>query len=78
MPGKQALGDWPRFDLFVDPETLASILDRLADLAPNAEEAESRRSAAGLIRRLGRSGGREFVTGAASTGLRLAMQFLLS
>jgi hypothetical protein len=51
--GQQALGQWPLFDEISSPETLALLLERLADGAPTDEEADSLRRAAGYARTLG-------------------------
>ncbi len=37
--GLQALGEWPLFDQLASPETLAQLLERMAEEAPTVEEA---------------------------------------
>jgi hypothetical protein len=44
--GQQALGEWPLFDQIASPETLALLLERLAEEAPSDEEAKNLRRAA--------------------------------
>jgi hypothetical protein len=67
--GKQALGDWPYFDALGQPETLAAILERLAEYAPTEEEAQNYRRTATAIRALG-AGARAAITGAISATVR--------
>ena len=51
--GQQALGEWPLFDQLGSPETLALLLERLAEEAPSEEEAGNLRRAATYTRGLG-------------------------
>jgi hypothetical protein len=51
--GQQALGEWPLFDEIASPETLALLLERLAEEAPTDEEADNMRRAARYARSLG-------------------------
>jgi hypothetical protein len=48
--GQQALGEWPLFDQLASPETLALLLERLAEEAPSDEEAQNLRRAASYAR----------------------------
>jgi hypothetical protein len=50
--GYQALGEWPLFDELASPQTLALLLDRLAEEAPTREEASNFRRAARYARGL--------------------------
>jgi hypothetical protein len=50
--GYQALGEWPLFDELASPQTLALLLDRLAEEAPTREEASNFRRAAHYARGL--------------------------
>jgi hypothetical protein len=50
--GHQALGEWPLFDQLASPETLALLLERLAEEAPTNEEAGNLRRAATHVRGL--------------------------
>ena len=50
--GQQALGEWPLFDQIASPETLALLLERLAEEAPSDEEANNLRKAATYARSL--------------------------
>lgn len=43
--GKQALGEWPRFEILITPSTLARLLDKLAE-QPNLDEEQR-----GILRR---------------------------
>lgn len=47
--GYQALGEWPLFDELASPQTLALLLERLADEAPTREEASNFRRAARYV-----------------------------
>jgi hypothetical protein len=51
--GQQALGQWPLFDEITSPETLALLLERLAEEAPSDEEASNLRRAAEYARTVG-------------------------
>lgn len=51
--GKQVVGAWPSFDVLGQPGELAAVLERLAELAPTAEEASNLRRAAKAIRKHG-------------------------
>lgn len=70
--GQQALGQWPLFDRVASPETLALLLERLAEEAATDEEAESLRRAAGYARRLGATALRAALTAATSQLVRAA------
>jgi len=48
--GEQALGEWPLFDQLASPDTLALLLERLAEEAPSDEEARNLRRAASYAR----------------------------
>jgi hypothetical protein len=50
--GYQALGEWPVFDELASPQTLALLLERLAEDAPTREEASNFRRAARYARGL--------------------------
>lgn len=65
--GQQALGEWPLFDTIASPETLALLLERLAEEAPTDEEADNMRRAATYVRKLGGPALQAFVTGAMAT-----------
>lgn len=47
--GRQVVA-WPSFDALGQPGELAAVLDRLAELAPTAEEASNLRKAAEAVR----------------------------
>lgn len=64
--GHQALGEWPLFDEISSPETLALLLERLAEEAPTEEEATNLRRAARYARSLGAASLRAVVIGALS------------
>jgi len=68
--GQQALGEWPLFDTIVSPETLALMLERLAEEAPTDEEAGSLRLAAAYVRTLSGATLRAFVSQAMSAAIR--------
>ena len=53
--GQQALGEWPLFDQLASPQTLALLLERLAEEAPTDEEARNLRRAASYMRGLAAS-----------------------
>jgi hypothetical protein len=65
--GQQALGEWPLFDTIASPETLALMLERLAEEAPTDEEADNLRRAANYVRTLSVPALRAFATGAIAT-----------
>ncbi len=65
--GQQALGEWPLFDTIASPETMALMLERLAEEAPSDEEAENLRRAARYVRTLSGPALRAFATGAIAT-----------
>jgi hypothetical protein len=73
--GQQALGEWPLFDEISSPETLALLLERLAEQAPSEEEADSLRRAATYARGVGaatlRAAAVSALTQLAKTGLGL-------
>jgi hypothetical protein len=71
--GQQALGEWPLFDTIASPETLALMLERLADEAPTDEEAANMRRAAGYVRTLSGAAVRAFATGAIAAIVRGAL-----
>jgi hypothetical protein len=71
--GQQALGEWPLFDNIVSPETLALMLERLAEEAPSEEEASNMRRAARYVRTLSASSLRAFATGAVAALLRQSL-----
>jgi hypothetical protein len=50
--GQQALGEWPLFDQLASPDTLALLLERLAEEAPSDEEARNLQRAASYARGL--------------------------
>lgn len=74
--GQQALGEWPLFDEIAAPETLAALLERLAEEAPTQEEEENLRRAARYARSLGAASLRAATIGVlsqlAKAGLGLA------
>lgn len=70
--GQQALGQWPLFDEIASPETLALLLERLAEEAPSDEEAENLRKAADYARSLGAASLRALAVGAVSQLARIA------
>jgi hypothetical protein len=74
--GQQALGEWPLFDEIASPNTLALLLERLAEEAPTDEEAENLRRAARYVRSLGAASLRSLAIAAlsqlAKAGLGLA------
>ncbi len=71
--GQQALGEWPLFDTIASPETLALMLERLAEEAPTDEEADNMRRAARYVRTLSVPALRALATGAVSTLARRMM-----
>jgi hypothetical protein len=64
--GQQALGQWPIFDEIASPETLARLLERLAEEAPTDEEATNLRRAAGYARSIGADSLRALMVGVVS------------
>lgn len=64
--GQQALGEWPLFDEIASPETLALLLERLAEEAPSEEEGTNLRQAARYARSLGAASLRAVAIGALS------------
>jgi len=73
--GQQALGEWPLFDEIASPETLAALLERLAEEAPTDEEAENMRTAANYVRSVGGGALRALATGALAQAARIALGF---
>lgn len=70
--GMQALGQWPLFDEIASPETLALLLERLADEAPTDEEASNMRRAAAYVRSVSGASLRALTTAAISQLARSA------
>ncbi len=68
--GYQALGEWPLFDEITSPETMALLLEHLADEAPTEEETANMRHAARYVRSLGGETIRRFITGAIAAVIR--------
>jgi hypothetical protein len=68
--GQQALGQWPLFDSLAAPETIALLLERLAEEASTEEEASNLRRAAGYMRTLSLAAVRAFAASAISTLVR--------
>jgi hypothetical protein len=64
--GQQALGEWPLFDQLASPQTLALLLERLAEEAPSEEEAGNLRRAARYARGLAAPTVRAALIGAAT------------
>jgi hypothetical protein len=71
--GQQALGQWPLFDTIVSPETLARLLEQLAEEAATDEEAQNMRRAAKYVRTLSGVALRTFAVGAIATAIRGAL-----
>ncbi len=71
--GQQALGEWPLFDEIASPETLALLLERLAEEAPSDEEAGNLRRAAKYTRSVGTASLRAVVVSALSQLARAGM-----
>ena len=71
--GQQALGQWPLFHDLISPETMAELLDRLAEEAPSDEESENLRRAANYIRKVSSGVVRAAGTAATSQLLRNAL-----
>jgi hypothetical protein len=61
--GKQVLGQWPVFAALGEPERLAAVLERIAQMAPT-EEAENLRGAAEGVSRFSSEALRSFAAGA--------------
>jgi hypothetical protein len=70
--GQQALGEWPLFDHIASPETLALLLERLAETATD-EEATNLRRAASYARRIGGASLRAAATGVLAQLARVAV-----
>lgn len=68
--GYQALGEWPLFDEITSPETMARLLEHLAEEAPTEEETQNMRRAARYVRSLGADAFRRFVVGAMAAMIR--------
>jgi hypothetical protein len=64
--GQQALGQWPLFHDIASPETLAQLLETLADEAPTEEEGANMRRAARYARTVGSGALRAAAIGATS------------
>lgn len=64
--GQQALGEWPLFHKIASPETLALLLEQLAEEAPTDEEADNLRHAARYARTIGAAALRALAVGALS------------
>jgi hypothetical protein len=71
--GQQALGEWPLFDEIASPQTLALLLERLAEEAPSEEEAENMRRAAKYARTVGAGALRALMVGATSQLAKVAL-----
>jgi hypothetical protein len=71
--GQQALGEWPLFDEITSPETLALLLERLAEEASSDEEASDLRRAAAYARDLGGASLRAAAVAALSQLARLGL-----
>ena len=71
--GQQALGEWPLFDEVASPQTLALLLERLAEEAPTNEEADNLRHAAAYARGLAAMSLRATAVGALSHLARVAL-----
>jgi hypothetical protein len=50
--GKQALGEWPRFELLLTPSTLGALLEMMAEQAESEEERSLFKEAADYVRSL--------------------------
>ncbi len=68
--GYQALGEWPLFDEITSPETIARLLEHLAEEAPTQDETQNMRRAAHYVRSLGGDAFRRFVVGAVAAVIR--------
>jgi hypothetical protein len=71
--GQQALGEWPLFDEIASPDTLALLLERLAEEAPSDEEADNLRRAAQYARSLGAASLRALAVSALSQLARVGL-----
>ena len=71
--GQQALGEWPLFDDIASPQTLALLLERLAEEAPTDEEASNLRRAATYVRGLSGASLRALATGTAAQLAKIAL-----
>jgi hypothetical protein len=71
--GQQALGQWPLFVQIASPETLALLLERLADEAPTNEEADNMRRAARYVRTLSGATLRALAVGVVSQLVRAGL-----
>lgn len=71
--GQQALGEWPSFDEIASPETLALLLERLAEEAPSDEEADNLRRAARYARSVGAASLRAVAVGTLSQLAKLGL-----
>lgn len=67
--GYQALGEWPLFDEISSPETMARLLEHLAEEAPT-EETQNMHRAARYVHSLGGDAFRRFVVGAMAELIR--------
>jgi hypothetical protein len=63
--GMQILGEWPRFELFISPQTLAALLEALADYVPE-EEAKPMRRSARFIRKMAGTSLKAIIVGVGS------------
>jgi hypothetical protein len=63
--GMQILGEWPRFELLISPQTLAALLEALADYVTE-EEAKPMRRSASFIRKMAGTTLKGIVVGAGS------------
>lgn len=54
--GLQVLGEWPRFEAMISPATLAEIVDRLAEFAPDEEQKQGFQRVAAYLRSKGAGG----------------------
>jgi hypothetical protein len=73
--GQQALGEWPLFVEIASPDTLALLLERLAEEAPTEEEAANMRKAADYVRSVAGGALRALATGALAQAARIALGF---
>ena len=73
--GLQALGEWPLFDEISSPETLAMLLEHLAEEAPSDEEEANLRRAARYARSVSASTLKAAAVGATSQLARIALGF---
>ena len=61
---------WPLFDEITSPETIARLLEHLAEEAPTQDETQNMRRAAHYVRSLGGDAFRRFVVGAVAAVIR--------